>query len=108
MLCAAEELVLRSGGISPGIASCAGTMPAWWYEPIKMARRTLKTAQVPQNRLMRVSECSGRRKQVRKSGTQGMRKRASWCGMIERISVADIAEVRRGLRNVALNCRMVR
>ena len=66
-----------------------------------MARRMLKTAHVLQKMLVSVDECSGRRRHVRKRGTQGMRKRASWCGMMERMRVADMAEVRRGLRRVA-------
>ena len=68
-----------------------------------MARVRLKIAQVDQKRVVSVSEC-GRRRHVRKRGTQGMRKRASWCGMMDRMRVAEMAEARRGLRKVAFRC----
>ncbi len=75
---------------------------------MRMARARLKIAQMDQKSVVRVGEWGGSLRQVRKRGAQGMRKRASWWGIMERVRVAEMAEMRRGLRNVALRCRKVR
>ena len=75
------------------IASWAGMTPPWWYTPMRKPRAALKTIQTARQ----IREwCI--RTQLRRSGTQGSRKRGSWCGNIERRTVAEKADRARVLR----------
>lgn len=47
----------------------------------------------------------GIRRQVRRRGTQGIRKRASWWGKMERRVVAERAEMRREFCQIWLRAR---
>lgn len=61
--------------------------------PMRIPRAALKRTQDAKKKRER-----GGRKQVRRRATQGMRKRGSWWGKMERRTVAERAEMARRFR----------
>lgn len=59
-----------------GMASCMGTIPPWWYTPIRILIAPLKSAHAIQKRLRHTRD-SGMVTQVRMSGIHGRRNRGS-------------------------------